>query len=266
MPVDGQRHEAAEAQSAVKRYLRTVYDVAVGRKRVQAPNGGRLIFARGFYNKWEQGLRAYGLILSERQGLPSDFMLKGSITEPLTPSATQISSGESAGRYRLSDGEEVVPGVLYFKGLDERPVAKSAPTAPSPDAALAVSVDFAEMSPSNVYSIFLSMRAQGLWADMFDLIDYDSQHQMMAALKQYLRPKMPNAQARNRLDAMSGKELFTLLGKSSVQYTTEIVSEEIHGDKASVHTRIYKDGIYTPSTVNMSRVKGGEWKLHWQLE
>lgn len=236
-----QTSEITKAKEAVKRYLRMVYDVEVGRKMVMNPKtGGNFKFARGYYNALDQGLRSYGLILSERRIPLSDFAVQGSLTEPLDPFSQQIISGESSGRFRLSNGNEVVPGLLYF----QHPVQSK------------------ELSPSEVYRQFLVFRSQGQWSLMYDMFDEISQRQMTDETKRSLRVLIPTDEGKKRLDAMDGRALFELIGKTSTLNPIEIISEEIAGDKATIKTRIIVDNSYQDSKVHLRRVNR-QWKFVW---
>ena len=118
MSIENQkRPDIIAAQNATNTYLRNIYDVEIGKKSLESPSGkGILRFATGAYDKLGKGLCSYGLILL------IDFKTKKSVlipngiqSSPLNTCSKQIRSGESVGRFRLTNGYEIVPGLFIFQ-------------------------------------------------------------------------------------------------------------------------------------------------------
>ncbi len=256
------RPDLLAAQAATDRHLKTVYDVETGRKLLSAPSGeGNMKFTRRFYDQWEKGLRTYGLIIAKRPDLWNDFIIKGSLAEPLGPDASQIMSAESYGRYALTSGDEVVPGLQYFEDAAkaERQPKSVQQITPSDEVISSPPSLHDEESPSAIYRRYLLYRDRGEWSAMYDLMDVQFQHQIAEDVKRSF-PVLQNEDGHNRLDAMSGRELFSLMVQCSVFHPTEVVSEEIRGNRATVHTLVLIDGTRVNSEVYFTRINR-VWKL-----
>ena len=265
----GDQHpEVALARSAVDKYIRMIYEVEFGTKKVMGPSGDSYFkFGTAFYNKWEKGMRSYGQILPKRHGLLTDFQLKESIdTPPSWTADSQIKTGESLGRYRLPNGDEVVPGLRYFEDIADNTYRKaetsqraSLPTESAASNPPAHQTD----RPADVYRHFRQLQSQGKWSEQYDTIEANSQRQMTEKTKVFLRSMLPDEESRRKLDMMDGRDLFAVISQNSTQLPTEILSEKVEGNKATLKIRTLKNDNYITSDVHLIRVDG-IWKIIWR--
>lgn len=265
----GDQHpEVARAQSAVDNYIRMIYEVEFGIKKVMSPSEDSYFkFGTAFYNKWEQGMRSYGQILPKHHGLLNDFQLKGSIdTPPSWTADSQIKTGESLGRYRLPNGDEVVPGLRYFEDMADNTYSKdrtslraslsNEPTASNPPA-------HQTDRPSDVYRHFRQLQAQGQWSASYDMFKANSQRKMTEETKIFLRSMLPDEKSRRKLDMMDGRDLFAVMSQNSTQNPIEILSENVDGNNATLKIRNLKNDNYITTEVHLIRVDG-IWKIIWR--
>ena len=85
---------------------------------------------------------------------------------------------------------------------------------------------------------------------------------MINQINQTMSGLLQDDHARQRLAQMSGRDLFVLMCKSGTTDRIQVLSEEVNGDTAVVHTSVKKDGSEVPTDVQFVRVNG-QWKMHW---
>ncbi|MCP4370942.1 MAG: hypothetical protein GY797_22935 [Deltaproteobacteria bacterium] len=108
--------EAQKAYTAAMNHIKVVFDVEVGRKLVHSPNGGNIKFAEGFYSRWNDGLRSYGILLPEQNKLADAFVIKEVLHKPIQKGTHQIETGSTRGYFFLDKKKAyVVAGIKYFQ-------------------------------------------------------------------------------------------------------------------------------------------------------
>ena len=254
--------DVVAAQVAVERYLLIVYDVEIGLKQVPLPDGGNVKYTKAFYDRMEQGLRSYGLIVeSNPELIMSNFVVKGSLSAPIDASASQIDSGEWFGRFRLPDGSVAIPGLRYFEDAATTGANVDNPgLAPHSDVQGPLADSASADSPVAVSRRMLQMREQGQWSEAYDLIEADSRRKLVAGIKQVIRQQLTNPNEQQSFDAMSDREIWILVGQTGEVHPTEIVGSETHSDSAVVRTRMRVNDNYVNGEANLIRVNG-VWRI-----
>ena len=252
-----------QAKAATERNIRAAFDVAIGRKRLPDPKGGKgnFYFTPSYWKRWAKAMEGYGVIYRLHNGGPFDeFMMKDELTSPIGVDAIQLVSGDTAGRFVSSDGE-IVPGLLYFRTLATSASASDGQMN-SPRESVSRSAPTTEADPADVYRRVLKLRDLGEFAELYEFYDEDTQKAMINQINQTMSGLLQDDHARQRLAQMGGRDLFVLMCKSGTTDRIQVLSEEVNGDTAVVHTSVKKDGSEVPTDVQFVRVNG-QWKMHW---
>jgi len=247
------------AQQATERYLRAVFDVEIGKVHVLTPDGHSMMFTPSFFQKWEDGMRSYGLVVAVHSRLSvQGFVGLDSLNNLPNAGMPQVDSGDSYGRFSLPDDREVIPGLRYFEAAAERE-EREGHALPQGELADGPTAD----SPVGAYRRFLDLCERGLWSEAFDLFEANSQHKMIEETRSYLQSHMTDSSQQQRMNAMSDREIWILVGRTGEMHPTAIIGRETRGDNAVVRTRIQAGGKSADRDVSMVR-SNGAWKMVWR--
>ena len=251
------------AQVAMERYLQLAYDVEIGRQHTRpAGADGDFHFTRVYYDQWETKARSYGIIVrSNPNAVNSDVYAFGGLPAPIDFAYSQIKSGEKFGRFQMPDGREIVPGLRYFEdaaeaAAQEESAGSGRPLDESPGLGDPPSVE----SPVGMYRKMLDLQERGMWSAAFDLIEPETRRELIDSLRSVLAGALDGSAEQARVNAMGGRELWILVGKTGEVYPIRILAVENDGDHATLKIRKIKDGIPDEESVGCIRIDG-KWKL-----
>ena len=117
-------------------------------------------------------------------------------------------------------------------------------------------------SPTTVYQDMLLLQAQGKWGETLDFFDPASRKTMARDIRNTLISRASSENERKRLHALDLRSLMIEVGKIGTSLPTQVVSEEIDGNQAVLHTYIRKRGMAYQREVRMRLTEDG-WKIVW---
>jgi hypothetical protein len=251
------------AQAATERYLQLLYDVEIGRKHVRpAGTNGDFHFTRFYYNNWEKIARSYGIIVQiNPDAANSDVYAIGGLSTPIDPALTQFDSGEKFGRFQMPDGREIIPGLRSFEDAAQAAAQEKITSAGhSPDERPGLGDSASVDSPVEMYRKLIELREQGRWSAAFDLFEPETQRMLGDALRSALTEAPEGADYRARINAMSGRELWIVAGRTGAFYPTRILAVQSDGDHATLKVLVIKGSVPEEQTINCIQVDG-QWKV-----
>jgi hypothetical protein len=223
--------------------IHLMFQFATARAEIRIPGrDGLVIFNRAAFREWGTAIHRYAF--ASQEGLTP-----GPVYDTLPPDAVLITGGENSGHYRVAPNLLITLGMKYFEATAN---ARWQSRAGAP------------ASPSDFYRAILRLRDEGLSSAMYDMIDPTQRSQLMGELRRGLAKQAPDDRARARLSEMDDRALFELILRHSKNYPTDILSEEIDGDLATLTLLVHQDpDPPVEKTVLLHKVSD-EWKLVWQ--
>jgi hypothetical protein len=247
------------AQAAVERYLRQLYDVEIGRRKITIPNQGTLHFTPSYYEKWEQNMRSYGVVLGAH---PPGALLEKWESDPFGQDATQIAKGDDFGKFVRPDGTQIVPGLRFFQHY-QTPDRQQA-SAGNSDAASSIDQARGDASPRTsveAYKRCLLLRNQGRWSEFVDCFDGGFQALLAGGLKSGITQMTDNEDTRTKMASLSDRDIAIIGFKTSEIYATRIMGANVQGNQATLQIRVYgREGGDADGEIRLERLDG-TWKV-----
>ena len=117
-------------------------------------------------------------------------------------------------------------------------------------------------SPTAVYQEMLLLQSQGKWGETLELFEPRSRKTMAKDIRNTLMSRANSDNERKRLNAMDVRSLLIEVGKIGTQLPTQVLSEEIVGNEAIIHTHIRKRGMTYQREVHLRLTEEG-WRILW---
>jgi hypothetical protein len=226
---------------ALKHRLHQAFLVATARMEMHLQDGGRLFFKPNFFEKWSEAVHAFAFATA-----PDNVVVQHTYDSKLPADAVLIAGGDDRGSYRAAPNLTITLGIKYFTDLVNGRMLSQI-----------------NSSPSEVYHGFLVLRNEGLWSQIYDLFDPDSQRRMSEEIRRELIGIAPSDDVRSSLAKLDGKRFFEKLGQSGTQYPTDIISEAVDGDFATLRLQVHQNANVAVESLAQLRKVSGEWRLSW---
>jgi hypothetical protein len=116
------------------------------------------------------------------------------------------------------------------------------------------------VSPSKVYSAFLTFRDRGDYDAAYDLIEENSRKKYVKIMRAYLMPFARNEYERQSLSSWDDRTIFIKIIGVSIKDSVNIISEKVTGTAALLGCREEKKGHYSDIDIPMVW-KSGIWRI-----